>query len=86
MSRKARIKLLFGLTALCGVLAGALVLLSPNPLPSGNAQLLAAFITLFGASGAALVRELVTGPTRKQGGRLKGAGRTNPSARRANPL
>jgi membrane protease YdiL (CAAX protease family) len=47
-----------GFTSLCGVLAAAVVYLSPNPMPAGHAQFLAALIALFSAGGYALFRAL----------------------------
>ena len=40
-----------GFTAFCGVLAGIIIGISPNPMPAGSAQLLNALIGLFTAGG-----------------------------------
>jgi hypothetical protein len=64
MSTHARLVCLFILLSLSGVFAGAIVWLSPNPLPMAHTQLLTACIALFSASGIALVR-MLNGPGTK---------------------
>jgi hypothetical protein len=61
MSDKVRIISLFILLVLSGGAAAAILWLSPNPIPLGNAELLAACLAMFSASGVALVRMLTGG-------------------------
>lgn len=67
MSDKVRIISLFILFGLSGIFAGAIVWLSPNPLPMANTQLLTACIALFSASGIGLIRMLNATASKKNG-------------------
>jgi hypothetical protein len=66
MSDKLRVLFLFSLLVLSGFFAGAIVWLSPDPLPMAHTQLLTASIALFSASGYALVRMLHPAANRKK--------------------
>jgi hypothetical protein len=58
--------LLFGFAAMCGGLASLVVWISPNPMPAGNAQLLAALIALMSAGGYGLIKSVTSKPRRRQ--------------------
>jgi hypothetical protein len=58
MSTHVRVVCLFMLLSLSGLFAGAIIWLSPNPLPMAHTQLLTACVALFSASGIALVQML----------------------------